>query len=166
MLPLERDLPDPPSRLAFEDVELGFVKLIPAFPEQGLVPYYHFKVINQHGLDVGHISLRIGDNEHITVIAGHIGYTILPRFRGNRYAYKACRALAPFAATLYETVIITCNPENVPSRRTIEKLRANYLGTVKVPTYDRAYQGGARVKRRYEWNLKEPVDKPQELAQH
>ncbi|MEQ1933475.1 MAG: GNAT family N-acetyltransferase [Fimbriimonadaceae bacterium] len=166
MLPLERDLPDPPNGLAFEDVSLEFVKLIPAFPEQELVPYYHFKVVNNHGLEVGHISLRIGDNEHITVYVGHIGYTILPRFRGNHYAYKACRALAPFAVTLFCQVIITCNPDNWPSIKTIEKLGAVYLGTVKVPPHDRAYQGGARVKRRYEWNLKEPVDKPQELAQH
>lgn len=143
-----------PDHLGFEDVTLKFEKLVPAYPEQGLVPYYHFKTVNVHGIEVGHINLRLGDNEHITMIAGHIGYTVIERFRGNHYAYKACVALSVFVAKFYESVIITCDPDNHASIKTIEKLGANYLGTVKVPRHDRAYAGGARRKRRYEWMLR------------
>ncbi|MEQ1824177.1 MAG: GNAT family N-acetyltransferase [Fimbriimonadaceae bacterium] len=147
------DLPDAPNNLAFGEISLRFDRLFPAFPEQGLVPYYHFKVVNQHEMVVGHVNLRVGDTDHITQIAGHIGYTIIERFRGNGYAYQGCMALAPFAKTLFEHVIITCNPDNWASIKTIERLGARYLETIEVPKHDRAYAGGALRKRRYEWKL-------------
>lgn len=52
---------------------------------------------------------------------------------------------------LDDRVILTADPANTPSIRTIQKLGAKFLGEVEVPPDDPAYAGGARHKRRYEW---------------
>lgn len=130
---------------------MRFECLIPADPARALVPYYHFKIITADDTTVGHINFRIGDTEHILTSAGHIGYAILEPFRGHHLALQACRAIAPFMRSIYATVIITCDPDNQPSRKTIEWLGATFLNEIDVPPHDPAYLSGARRKRRYEW---------------
>ncbi len=48
-------------------------------------------------------------------------------------------------------MVLTVDPSNLPSIRTIEKLGAKLIDVMKVPADDPAYAGGARVKKRYEW---------------
>lgn len=146
----EHSLPTPPDGLAFESVSLRFVRLVSADPKRGLVPYYHFS-IHASVPDVGHINLRVGDTEHVRLYAGHIGYAVQEPFRGHRYAFQACRALAPFVRSLYAAVIITSDPGNHPSLRTIERLGATFINEVPVPPNDPHFQGGSRMKRRYHW---------------
>src|SRR6266568_633793 len=112
----EEDLPVPPETLSSADVLLRFVKVVPGEPSKGFVPFYHFRIMTVGGSDVGHINFRIGDTEHVRVCAGHIGFEIDEAFRGHGYAFQACRALAPFGRSMYEAVIITCNPDNLASR--------------------------------------------------
>src|SRR5260370_437845 len=147
----EDKLPVPPENLSSTDVLLRFVKVVPGESSKGFVPYYHFRIMTARGSDVGHINFRIGDTEHVRVCAGHIGFEIEENFRGHGYAFQACRALAPFVRSMYETVIITCNPDNQASRRTIERLGARFMDEVAVPPDDPHYQGGSRRKRRYTW---------------
>ncbi len=104
-----------------------------------------------NGFDIGHIHLRIGDTEHVRLCAGHIGYEIAPAHRGHRYALHACVALAPFARSLQRSFLITCDPDNLPSRRTIELLGAAYIDEVAVPPHDPHYRRGSRSKLRFEW---------------
>ena len=148
---IEDKLPVPPETLSSDDVLLRFDKIVPGEPSKGFVPSYHFRIVTVGGSDVGHISFRIGDTEHVRVCAGHIGFEIEENFRGHGYAFQACRALAPFVRSMYETVIITCNPDNQASRRTIERLGARFMDEVAVPPDDPHYQGGSRRKRRYRW---------------
>jgi predicted acetyltransferase len=144
-------LPDPPSGLRYEGVSLYFDRLVPADPVHGLAPYYHFCILSPDGWDAGHWNLRIGDNDHIQLYAGHVGYGVHEGYRGSNFARLACLAAAPFVRQIYREVIITADPDNLPSLRTIEKLGAEFLNEVSVPPTDPQYLGGSRFKRRYRW---------------
>ena len=144
-------LPNPPTTLCADEVRLRFIEIVPADPTRGLVPYYHFRIVTQDGSDVGHINFRIGENEHIRLCAGHIGFEIIAAKRGRRYALQACRALAPFVRLVCGTVTLTCDPENLSSKRTIEHLGAEFVDEVAVPISDPHYVRGSRTKLRFRW---------------
>lgn len=143
-------LPPPPMALHEGEVALGFTKIV--YPAtRGLSPYYHFRIL-AGTKDVGHINLRVGESDHVRFVVGHVGYGIKQRHRGHRYALLACRALAPFARTVTPEVVLTCDPENHASRRTIERLvESDVAEEVSVPRHDPHYRSGARKKLRYRW---------------
>jgi tagatose 1,6-diphosphate aldolase len=145
-------LPAPPENLSFGAVHLRFTRKGPGDEKRGFVPFYHFAILNPEGLEAGHIHFRIGDTNHVLRCAGHIGYEILEPFRGRGFALQACQAIAPFVRSVYETVIITADPDNFASLRTIEKLGASYLDEVDVAPDEPAYLSGSRRKKRFRWN--------------
>jgi predicted acetyltransferase len=147
----EQTLPTPPETRSSGEVTLRFARLVPGEPSRGFVPYYHFRISTPDSPDVGHINFRVGDTDHVRVCAGHIGFEIAERFRGHGYALEACRALAPFVCSVYGVVTITCNPDNLASLRTLERLGASFLDEVPVPPHDPHYQRGSRTKRRCRW---------------
>lgn len=139
------------SDLRHGDVTLRFVRIVSP-PARGIAPYFHFRILAGRN-DVGHINLRIGDGEHIRRVVGHVGYGIRKRFRGHRYALSACRALAPFARLLKQEILLTCDPANHASRRTLERLVGNGQGElVSVPRRDPHYLRGERAKLRFRWH--------------
>ena len=144
-------LPAPPGGLSWGSVMLRLGQILPGDPVHQLVPAYHFRIRTSGGVDVGHLNFRVGDTDHVRLVAGHIGYEILEQHRGHGYAREACRAVAPFVRRFYEAVTITCDPDNRPSRRTIERLGAAFLEEVDVPPHDPHYQRGSRRKRLYRW---------------
>ena len=141
----------PPADLSHGGVQLRFVKVVPGEPKRGFVPYYHFRILAPDGPDVGHINFRVGDTEHVRICAGHVGFEVIESHRGHGYALRACQAIAPFVASVYDAVIITCDPDNLASQRTIERLGACLVDEVDVPPHDPHYQRGSRRKRRYRW---------------
>jgi len=143
-------LAKPPRRLSYEGVTLDFSKTVFGDATRGLVPYYHYRILVD-GTDVGHINLRMGDTEHVRLCAGHVGFEIAAAYRGHRYAFQACLALAPFARSIRPEILLTCDPENSASRRTIELLGATYLDEVPVPSHDPHYIRGSRSKQRFLW---------------
>jgi len=145
-------LSDIPGDLQSGPIRLEFAETVGGDVQREFVPYYHFKIVHAAATIVGHINLRIGDTRHVKMCAGHVGFEVLPKFRGHSYSYHACRALAPLVRIHYENVILTADPDNVPSRRVIEKLGAHFIDEVDVPADDPAYLGGARRKCRYEWS--------------
>lgn len=149
-LPLAEGAPRPPRTLRHGAVSLRFAMFIPGDPGRGFVPYYHFR-IEAGGHDVGHLNLRVGDNEHLRLVAGHVGYGVRPEHRGHGYAGAACRALAPFARLLFAELVVTADPDNLASVRTLERLGARFLDEVDVPPHEPAYARGSRRKRRYAW---------------
>jgi tagatose 1,6-diphosphate aldolase len=103
-----------------------------------VAPAYHFwmKVAGSRSAlpIVGGIVLRLGDNPNLQRIAGHIGYHVYPFARGHHYAEIACRLLLPLAKTQgLDPLWITCNPDNWASRRTCERLGAQFVEIVPVP---------------------------------
>jgi len=127
--------------------------MLPGDPARGLVPAYHFRILEAGGLDAGHINFRVGETRHVRLCAGHIGFAIHESFRGHHYALQACQAITPLVRLVYAAVTITCDPDNHASRRTIEQLGARFIDELEVPPDDPQYQEGSRRKRRYEWRL-------------
>ena len=149
----DESLPIPPECLCFGEVTLRFVKVVPGEPARGFVPYYHFRILTAaDSSDVGHINFRVGDTEHLRTCAGHVGFEIVDRFRGRGYALQACRAIASLVRSVYGAATITCDPDNVASTRTVERLGACFVDEVPVPPHDPHYQRGSRIKRRYRWS--------------
>jgi tagatose 1,6-diphosphate aldolase len=98
----------------------------------------------------GSISLRIGHSRNLDLYLGHIGYHVLPPARGHHFAERAARLLIPVArAHGHKMLWITCNPDNLASRRTCERLGAVYVDTVEVPKENSLYGQGDREKCRY-----------------
>ena len=142
------DLVDGKLYLVLVDTSLGD-------NEKGHVPAYSFemRVQNVDG-KIGHVNLRIGNTEHVRKYAGHIGYGVDPEYRGRRYAARSCRLVFPLALRHgINPVWITCNPDNDPSRRTIERLGGVYVETVPLPKTHEMYRRGERLKCRYRIDL-------------
>lgn len=118
---------------------------------RGRVPAYRF-AMRLDGVDrpVGRISLRIGSGDMIEFYAGHVGYEVLPAFRGNRLAERSVRLLLPLARRHDFTELwITTNPDNWASRRTCERLGAQFVEIVDVPRDSTVFERGGERKCRY-----------------
>ena len=97
----------------------------------------------------GYVSLRLGESGALYYL-GHIGYRVEPEFRGRGYAGKACRLILPLIQRLgLESVVITTNVDNIPSRKTCEKLGCILERIAPVPMEYRAICAGAKQKCRY-----------------
>ena len=142
-----------PAPLSFShgEVTVVFSHLTEGDEEKGFVPGYHFKIRNQRREEVGHLNVRIGETDHVRFAAGHIGYEIAEEYRGKGYAGEACLAAAPWIGTVLDTVLITTDPDNFPSIRTIERIGATFLDEVDVPPDDPHFTRGSVRKRRYLW---------------
>ena len=71
----------------------------------------------------GSISLRLGHCVNLDKYLGHIGYHVLPPAQGHHFAERASRLVLPIArAHGHRMLWITCNPDNLASRRSCERL--------------------------------------------
>ena len=121
------------------------------------VPTYFFRMVDLNtGVEIGRINLRAGFGEHVERYAGHVGYFVEPAYRGHRYAARALRLLVRIARGLgIDPLWITCDPDNIPSRRTCERAGAKFIEIVDVPADSILYQSGHRKKCRYRLDLRE-----------
>lgn len=79
---------------------------------------------------VGRISLRHRLNDALYVWGGHIGYGVRPSARGRGAATAALAQMLPIAAQLgIDLALVTCDVDNEPSRRTIERNGGVYEDT-------------------------------------
>ena len=128
-------------RLSGEDVSSA---------EYGIVDGYKFYIFRHHGFrKMGYISLRLGESPSLYYL-GHIGYRVDPEYRGHHYALKACRCLIPLLRQQgLRSVVITADPDNLPSRRTCEEAGCVLESIVDVPEEYRVLCSGSRQKCRY-----------------
>lgn len=111
------------------------------YPEK--TPFRGYQVI-------GRCDLRLGYSREI-YFGGNIGYRIHAPFRGDHMAYKAAKLLIAYAKELgMPYVLITCNPDNVPSRKTLERLCTDVGGKMidmlELPKDNEMYRQGDREK--------------------
>lgn len=139
-------------RPAFRDEEISLVLSGEKVrdPELGIEDGFTFYIYKNHPRNrIGYVSLRLGESPALYYL-GHIGYRIESSWRGHGYAARACRLLIPFMRRLrIESLCITANPENTPSRKTCEHLGCLLESIAAVPREFRAVCAGAEYKCRY-----------------
>jgi predicted acetyltransferase len=143
-----------PGELVDGDLELVPVGEYPSGPTN-FFPIYRFKMtLHGHDEQIGRIELRVRNTRRTVMYEGHIGYRVFPEHRGHRYAARACRLLLPLARHQgLEVLWITCDPDNIASRRTVELAGAELVEIVDVPEDMDMYQRGERRKCRYRLDL-------------
>lgn len=74
-----------------------------------------------NGYPVGYGKLRHYLNENLKKHGGHIGYVVRPSYRGKGYGKLMLTKLLKEATSLgIQDVLLTCNEDNVASRKIIE----------------------------------------------
>lgn len=152
--------------LVDHDLSLTFAGKEGVSPPDTDVVAYHFTMNHAcTGEKMGRINIKAGYTENIIRYRGNIGYTVYEKYRGNHYSSRSCRLLVPVLRYLgMNPVYITCDADNVASRKNIEALGAEFLGIERITEsspYCPYYPEKARVKLRYRWEVgnKEQDDK-------
>ena len=116
--------------------------------DEEMLPFYYYDIFLKDRF-IGRISMRIGSNFH-SYYNGNIGYEIEENFRGKNYALKACKLVLPIAkAHGMNELFLTCDENNIPSYKTIEKLGGELLEIVKPPKNYFAYRENMKKQRIY-----------------
>ena len=144
-----------PGRLIDRDLELVLVEKYPGNPAIDYVPAYRFEMrLTDQAQVIGSIEFRVGNTHHLIMYGGHLGYGVELEYRGHRYAARACKLLLPLARHHgFSSLWITCNPDNISSRRTCELAGARLIEIVDLPKDIDMYREGDRQKCRYRLDL-------------
>lgn len=144
---------DSEAELRDGDLQLKLVEFAPNPVHKA--PTYHFQMVHARtGKKLGDIRLRVSSTPHIERYAGHIGYSVHPAHRGHRYASRSVRLLMPLARRVgLDPLWITCDPDNIASRRTLELAGAQFVEIVDVPEDCVVYQSGHPRKCRYRLDI-------------
>ena len=144
-----------PGELRDGDMLLALAATVPADPARNWVPCYVFHIlVAETRRRAGEIEVRIGNTEHMRLYGGHVAYGVRPEFRGRHFAGRAPRLVMPLARRHELTELwITCNPENIGSRRTCEFAGAELIEIVDLPPHVDMYREGERRKCRYRLDL-------------
>ena len=141
--------------LANDEIQLRLERTAEGDAEKGWVPAYHFAICDRQGRKMGTCDLRIGHNSN-TYYGGNIGYEIHEEYRGHHYAGKACLLLFQLAKKHgMDHLIITCNPDNYPSRKTCEYAGCRLVEIAQLPEdNDMRREAGETEKCIYRIDLK------------
>jgi tagatose 1,6-diphosphate aldolase len=163
--PLTRELSPRDAELTREQVS-RFVREFPmgrqpGDVEKGLVPAFHFwmRLRPVDGVAppvelAGGIALRVGHTQNLEMYLGHVGYNVYPPARGRRLAARALGLLLPFARRLgLSPLWVTCNPDNVASRRTCEIAGGRLVEVVPLPPDHGLRARGESEKCRYRFDV-------------
>ena len=118
------------KQIETQNLLLVLQKELPANEEKGYAPSYQFGIcLKKEQKRIGHITLRAGNNTILREYSGHISYRIDAPHRGHRFASEACKAMLPVASSVgIDPIRITCDPDNIASRRTCELAGGKYHG--------------------------------------
>lgn len=132
--------------------EILDLSLIDVFvPDNDGLPFYWWNIIlKNENKAIGKISLRLGANYH-SHYNGNIGYEIDEEYQGHHYALLACQMILPVAKQHnMDKLYLTCDYDNVPSCKTIEKLGCILVEEVVPPTDYLYYFDGIAKHKIYE----------------
>ncbi len=112
----------------------------------GMNPNEIYLMLDDEGELCGYGQLRVVETDDVLTWAGHIGYSVPPDKRGRGYATEMLRMLLDMAFERgLERVILTCDTDNEPSRRVIEKCGGEFTGLyMQRPYHKRVYVFWAR----------------------
>lgn len=136
-----------------EEIEIRLASKL----KSGLVHRYelhYFDIILKSTKErIGYIDLRVGYTDYLYYL-GNVGYRVYEEYRGHRYAYQACVLLFEYAKHLeLPYLIITCDPDNIASKKTLERLPGEYLGEKKVPITHPMFLQGEKIKCIYRYDI-------------
>ena len=101
---------------------------------EGKVPFT-FLVAEIDGKIAGRISIRHRLNEWYALVGGHIGYAVVPEYRGQGIATAMLRYGLDFLRVRgVEEAFISCKQTNDVSRAVIERCGGVFAGLVNDPT--------------------------------
>jgi predicted acetyltransferase/uncharacterized protein YndB with AHSA1/START domain len=88
---------------------------------------------------VGRVAIRHRLTPYLEKVAGHVGYVVVPEFRGRGHAGAMLRLTLRIARDELgiSRVLITCDEDNVASIRTVEKCGGVFLETVSEPSLEK-----------------------------
>jgi len=136
-----------------DEIQLLLEKTVEGNEEKGWVPAYHFAICDLEGTKMGTCDLRLGHNDKL-YFGGNIGYRVEEPYRGHHYAGKACLLLFELAKKHeLEYLIITCNPDNYPSRKTCKYAGGELLEIVELPADSDMRERGETEKCIYRFEL-------------
>jgi len=85
------------------------------------VPGTHFWLV-VGDMFIGTVNCRYALSPYLRRRGGHVGYAVRPGLRGRGFATRGLDlALAHMRGRGFERVLLTCRPDNTPSRRAIER---------------------------------------------
>lgn len=107
-------------------------------PEGKVLATQFLAVRESDGRLVGMINVRHYFNDYLEQYGGHIGYSVRPGERRKGYAKEQLRLALTFCKETLglDRVLITCQPHNEGSRRTILSAGGVYESTVHEPDED------------------------------
>lgn len=80
---------------------------------------------------VGSVQLRHHLNAHLEKVSGHIGYNVIPNYRGRGIAKAAVHTMLPCADQHHiNPVIMTCGIHNYASQKVITACGGTYVNTI------------------------------------
>jgi len=140
--------------LKTEEIFLKLNRVAEENPEKNYLPAYYFKICRiSDNTEMGICDLRIGYNKG-TYYGGNIGYGIEEKFRGNHFAGKACLLLFKLAIKhKMDYLYITCNPDNIASRKTCEYAGGVLEKILDLPEDNDMYKEGERQKCIYKFSF-------------
>lgn len=134
----------PTDQLRDEEIFLRLDRLCEADPVRQFVPAYKFSICLRDGTAIGECDLRIGHNERL-YIGGNVGYAVDPPYRGHHYAARAVELLKLLARRHdMGYLIITCQPDNPASAKTILRAGGRFIELADVPAWHDMYQQGKK----------------------
>ena len=138
----------PPDELSRDGVSIRLAEYIVA-KEPTYVPILRYDIVSA-GRIAGELRIRLGDHDDLKFHFGQIGYEVYTAFRGRGLATTACQmGLSVLRDLGYGEVWITCNPENIASRRVCEKSGGVLAGIADIAPDHVMYAHGVRQKCRY-----------------
>ncbi|WP_058302161.1 GNAT family N-acetyltransferase [Gorillibacterium timonense] len=99
---------------------------------EGWVPTNTFWLTNTSGEIAGVVRIRMSlEHDYVKKYAGHIGYDIAPLSRKKGYGFTLLKLALEKAKRLqFDKVLLTCDDDNVASRRIIEKNKGIFESTI------------------------------------
>lgn len=113
----------------------------------GVPTIFYDIYLSGSNLKVGKCDLRL-KNDGFMYYYGNVGYNIKESYRGHHYAYYACKVLFKIAKEEFgmKELIITCNPDNDASYKTLKRLGGKLVEIAQIPYDHELYEKGDRFK--------------------
>ncbi|HLM84541.1 MAG TPA: GNAT family N-acetyltransferase [Candidatus Bathyarchaeia archaeon] len=122
------------AKIANKELELILKRKQDVRILKSCVPEYVFEIREVETDDkIGLINFRPILTSELEEYGGHIEYEVDEKFRGNNNAAKSCFLLFPLLKKLkINPVIVTCDPSNIASVKTCEKIGGKLISTKEI----------------------------------